>query len=129
MTLASRHVLMVALLTGLAAAGTIPVQAKAAGPGAWASAPDLVEGHVAHTATLLDDGRVLVVGGANVRGVATTGSEIFDPKANRWIRAASMSSPRAMHTATRLSDGSVLVTGGRTGLSIFPVAILATAQL
>jgi galactose oxidase-like protein/Kelch motif protein len=129
MKVAFRHVLVAALLMGLAATGTIPVQAKAAGPGGWSSAPDLLEGHVAHTATLLEDGRVLIVGGTNARGVPTTGSEIFDPKANRWIRAASMRTARAAHTATRLSDGSVLVTGGRTGLNSFAIEMLATAQI
>src|SRR5712691_3659294 len=123
------RVLVAGLLTGLAATGPIPAQAKATDFGAWAPAPDLLEGHVAHTATPLDDGRVLIAGGADVRGVATAGSEIFDAKANRWIRAASMRSARAAHTATRLSDGSVLVTGGRTGLSIFPVEILMTAEI
>jgi Kelch motif protein/galactose oxidase-like protein len=118
-----------ALLAGLAATGLIPVPATAVGPGAWTSAPDLLEGHVSHTATLLDDGRVLIVGGTNARGVPTAGSEIFDPKANRWIRVASMRTARAAHTATRLSDGSVLVTGGRTGLNSFPIEILATAQI
>ena len=120
---------MAALLAGLAATGQTPVQATAVGPGAWAPTLDLLEGHVAHTATLLEDGRVLIVGGTNARGVPTAGSEIFDPKANRWTRAASMSTARAAHTATRLSDGSVLVTGGRTGLNSFPIEILATAQI
>jgi Kelch motif protein/galactose oxidase-like protein len=129
MKVACRHLLVAALLTGLAATGTIPVQAKAAGPGGWSSAPDLLEGHVAHTATLLEDGRVLIVGGTNARGVPTAGSEIFDPKANRWIRAASMRTARAAHTATLLSDGSVLVTGGRTGLNSFAIETLATAQI
>lgn len=123
------RVLLAGLLTGLTATGPIPAQAKATDSGAWAPAPDLLNGHVAHTATLLDDGRVLIAGGTDVRGVAIASSDIFDPKANRWIRAANMRSARAAQTATRLSDGSVLVTGGRTGLSIFPVEILLTAEI
>ncbi|TMC41227.1 MAG: hypothetical protein E6J25_09715, partial [Chloroflexi bacterium] len=129
MKVACRRVLVAGLLTALATVSPMPAQAKATDSGAWAPALDLLEGHVAHTATLLEDGRVLIVGGTNARGVPIAGSEIFDPKANRWIRAASMSTARAAHTATRLSDGSVLVMGGRTGLNSFPIEILATAQI
>jgi len=56
MKAALRRVLVAGLLTGLAATGPIPAQAKAADSGTWAPAPNLLEGHVAHTATLLKDG-------------------------------------------------------------------------
>ena len=124
-----RRVLVAGLLIGLTAAGPVPAQAKATDSGAWAPAPDLLEGHVAHTATLLKDGRVLIAGGTDVHGVATADCELFDPKANRWIRAGNMISARAAHAATLLADGNVLVTGGQTGLSIFPIQVLASAEI
>jgi hypothetical protein len=76
-------------------------------------AGDLNAPRSAHTATLLQDGRVLVVGG---RGSdATTelkSAELFDPKTSKWKAAAALAIGRAGHTATLLQDGRVLVTGG-----------------
>jgi N-acetylneuraminic acid mutarotase len=129
MKAALRRVLVAGLLSGLAATGPLPAQAKATDLGAWAPAPNLLEGHVAHTATLLKDGRVLIAGGTDGHGVATAGCELFDPKANRWIRAGNMISARAAHSATLLADGNVLVIGGQTGLSIFPIQVLASAEI
>src|SRR2546426_2839740 len=123
-----RRVIVIGVLSGLAAAGPLPAEAKATDFGAWVSAPNLHEGHVAHTATLLKDGRVLIAGGTDVHGVATAGCELFDPKANRWIRASNMIHARAAHAATLLADGNVLVIGGQTGLSIFPLQGLASGE-
>jgi len=128
MKAALRRVLVAGLLTGLAATGPIPAQAKATDSGAWAPAPNLPEGHVAHTATLLNDGRVLIAGGTHVDGIATAGCELFDPKANRWIHASSMMSARAGHAATLLADGDVLVTGGWTGIG-FGVHASASSEI
>jgi N-acetylneuraminic acid mutarotase len=124
-----RRVLIAGVLTGLAATGPLPAQAKAIESGAWTAAPNLLDGHVGHTATLLKDGRVLIAGGTDVHGVATARSELFDPKANRWIRAGNMNRARAAHAATLLADGNVLVSGGQTGLSIFPIQVLSNAEI
>jgi hypothetical protein len=64
-----------------------------------------------HTATLLEDGKVLIVGGDNASGVVSQ-AEIFDPVSRTSIVTASILA-RTDHTATRLSDGRVLVIGGR----------------
>jgi len=67
-----------------------------------------------HTATLLQDGRVLVVGGmvsgTNISATATV--ELYTPATNQWTVAASMKNARAGHTATLLNGGQVLVVGG-----------------
>jgi hypothetical protein len=81
--------------------------------GSWARLASLATGRIDQTATVLQDGRVLVVGGsqeAEADQLAT--AEIFDPKTNVWSAAASMTYPRARHTATQLADGRVLVAGG-----------------
>ena len=65
-------------------------------------------GHADHTATLLNDGRVLVTGG---RGKVTA-VDLFDPTTDTWQTGASFAEWRAQHTATLLADGRVLVTGG-----------------
>ncbi len=65
------------------------------------------------TATLLADGSVLVVGGADAAG-AVAAAERYDPAADRWT-AAGTTAPRVGHTATRLADGRVLVVDGAYG--------------
>ncbi len=64
-----------------------------------------------HTATLLPDGRVLVVDGITPEGVASA-SEIYDPASNTQSPTGSLSEARTRHTTTLLSDGRVLVVGG-----------------
>jgi hypothetical protein len=89
----------------------------------------MLQPHVGHTATLLNDGRVLIAGGSNLAGEATSECELFDPKTNRWTRAASMHQARAEHTATLLGNGEVLVAGGQTALNTFPVDYLSGAEI
>src|SRR5260370_33534134 len=108
MKAALRRVLLAGLLMWLAASSPKPVQAKATDSGAWAPAPNLLEGHVAHTATLLNDGRVLIAGGTHVDGVARARCELFDPRGNRWTRAAARISARAAHTPTSLPRGNAV---------------------
>jgi hypothetical protein len=64
------------------------------------------------TATLLDDGRVLVVGG-EPSGIA----EIYDPQTGTFTLTGSLSTARAGPTATRLVDGRVLIVGGASALA------------
>jgi hypothetical protein len=66
------------------------------------------------TATLLRDGRVLVVGGYSLSSVgrSTALSELYDPATGRWTQTGSLRTPRRNHTATLLPDGTVLVAGG-----------------
>lgn len=65
-----------------------------------------------HTATLLSDGRVIVIGGENGAGQMLSEVEIFDPVTESWSSGPPLPEPRSNHTATRLADGRVLVTGG-----------------
>ena len=78
----------------------------------WSAAGAAGTPRALHTATLLADGRVLVVGGKNGGGTLAS-AEIYDPVANAWTAAAAMSVPRVLHAATRMLDGKVLVTAGR----------------
>ena len=65
-----------------------------------------------HTATLLQDGKVLIVGGDNQNGMVSQ-AEIFDPVSQTSALAGALISARTDHTATRLPDSRVLVIGGR----------------
>lgn len=81
----------------------------------WNAGPDLTFPHMGHTATLLPDGRVVVIGGLSdwTNGVRLGYAEIFDPVTNSWSLAPGQSSkPRYQHTATLLQDGRILVVGG-----------------
>ncbi len=85
-------------------------------PAVWTSTGSMAQGRDNHTATLLPDGKVLVVGGyGNTYSVysgylATV--EVYDPASGTWSRTGSMSVPRSGHTATPLPGGKVLVAGG-----------------
>jgi hypothetical protein len=63
-----------------------------------------------HTATLLNDGRVLVVGGGS--GGLIAGAELYDPKTGTFSETGSLNTPRHKHTAGLLPDGRVLIAGG-----------------
>lgn len=78
----------------------------------WNAAPSLQSARFNHTATLLLDGRVLVVGGESTAGVALDTVEIYDPTSQVWTQLGSLSEPRANHSATLLESGEVLVAGG-----------------
>jgi hypothetical protein len=74
-----------------------------------------------HTATPLDDGRVLIAGGANaptddptnVRPLASL--DLFDPATGRFSPStAPLTVGRYAHTATAVAGGLVLIAGGTT---------------
>jgi len=76
--------------------------------------PALTVSRAAHTATLLADGRVLIVGGCSLAGCDGTlaGAEFYEPAGRRFAAGPRMRQPRAGHTASPLPDGRVLVLGG-----------------
>ena len=79
-----------------------------------ASASRMQSRRLDHTATLLADGRVLLVGGlgSDRDGGETNTADIFDPSTRRFVPTGSMAEPRAGHQALLLKDGRVLVIGG-----------------
>jgi PKD repeat protein len=89
----------------------------------WTPTGSLNTSRFEHTATLLEDGKVLVAGGAS-DGTSLTSAELYDPTAGTWSVTSSMTAARESHTATLLPDGSVLVAGGESGTDI-----LASAEL
>ncbi|WP_438021353.1 kelch repeat-containing protein [Sorangium sp. So ce315] len=80
----------------------------------WAPAGTMSAARHSHTATLLQDGKVLVAGGSNSSVLAS--AERYSPATNTWSSAGSLATARRNHKAVRLSNGKVLVVGG-TNLS------------
>jgi hypothetical protein len=79
-----------------------------------------------YTATLLQNGKVLVVGGYSKFGWNTSSAELYDPASGTWSTTGSLATGRALHTATLLQDGKVLVAGGVSG---FGGTYLKSAEL
>ncbi len=66
-----------------------------------------------HTATLLQDGRVLGVGGC-LNTSNPHCAELYNPSTDTWTPAANTNHPRSDHAAVLLNDGRVLVVGDRS---------------
>jgi hypothetical protein len=84
---------------------------------------DMTEARASHTATLLPNRRVLVVGGYDGSGRQLASAELYDPTTGKFTATGSMHKPRALHTATLLPDGQVLIVGGGD-LAYYPDAEL-----
>jgi N-acetylneuraminic acid mutarotase len=100
--------------------------------GSWISAGLLHEARAGHSATLLRDGNVLVVGGST-RGDSfhpTASAELFDPAHGSWTNTGSMIVAVVYGTATLLPNGAVILAGGSSRTSNNdPVGNEAPAEL
>lgn len=80
--------------------------------GTFSATGDMSVSRQDHTATLLADGRVLVVGGYTNDLAGLASAELYDLVGGTFAMAASLSAGRGNHTATLLASGNVLVAGG-----------------
>ena len=82
--------------------------------GVWSFTGHLNTGVEGHTATLLSDGRVLIVGGDPSAGGPIPRAQLYDPDTGEWSITGHLIhyEARIGHTATLLPDGKVLVAGG-----------------
>ena len=88
--------------------------------GEWTATGGMVTERAGHTATLLPNGKVLVIGGenhANDYANPIRTAEVYDPDSGVWSAAGLLEFGRLAHTATLLADGRVLVAGGINGLA------------
>ena len=86
------------------------------GTGTWSATGSMHGAREGQTATLLQDGTVLVAGGSSSGGgYASATAELYDPGKGTWTATADEFVAGNGHTATLLSDGKVLVVGGDEG--------------
>jgi hypothetical protein len=78
------------------------------------SGPAMSVARMAHRATPLADGRVLVTGGFADPAAAARSAEAFDARTGRFTALPPMHTTRYSHTATLLANGQVLIVGGYT---------------
>ena len=83
-----------------------------------------------HTATLLEDGTVLIAGGIAGRpSAALDSSELFDPAKGAFLPSGTMTASRQQPVATLLRDGRVLIAGGfSTGIGTFDLYLASLTK-
>ncbi len=96
--------------------------------GVFSATGSMTAARSAHTATLLQDGTVLIAGGGNPRGILAS-AELYDPVSGTFSATGSMTEGRYVifgtdPSAQLLQDGTVLIAGGY-GVT----GILASAEL
>ena len=101
-------------------ASSVPSTSVAIGPirhaGTFSPVGKLNEARTRHTATLLQTGKVLIIGGVNMVGMngelSLDSTELYDPEIGKFVVSGNLPEARYNHTATLLTNGKVLVTGG-----------------
>lgn len=92
--------------------------------GKWTSTGSLNAGRYNHTATLLNNGEVLIAGG----GAHLASTELYNPATGKFSLAANLSTGRTDHSAVLLGNGDAMVVGGYDG-SGGNIGYLSSAEL
>jgi len=96
--------------------------------GAWSSTGGMLNQRAYHTATLLQDGTVLVAGGVGNSSALGT-AELYDPSTGTWGLTGALNAGRVWHTATQLQNGKVLVAGGVLDFPVKTGRVKGSAEL
>lgn len=92
-------------------------------PSGFSLVSSMNSGRSGHTATLLKDGKVLILGGGDRT------AEVFDPASGTFSLTGNPLTNRLAPSATLLADGRVLITGGVEPGSTGPFHTLDTAEI
>jgi uncharacterized repeat protein (TIGR01451 family) len=84
---------------------SFPSIARAQSAGTFTAVGNMTTARTKHTATLLRNGKVLIVGGGS-------SAELYDPFTKTFTPTGNMTTSRSRQTATMLNDGKVLIAGG-----------------
>jgi hypothetical protein len=95
----------------------------------WTATGRMMTARANHTATLLDNGMVLVAGAEHAPDSILPSSELFDPDTGNWTATGDMITGRTQQMATLLPDGMVLVAGGFGPVSPNAHGDLSSAEL
>ncbi|MGD0599826.1 MAG: Ig-like domain-containing protein [Terriglobales bacterium] len=80
--------------------------------GTFAATGSLNTARLYHTATLLNDGTVLIAGGYDNNGHTSASAELYNSATATFTPTLSLNTARYRHTATLLNSGMVLIAGG-----------------
>lgn len=78
----------------------------------WSAGACMNTKRASHSATKLANGKVLVVGGANMSDFDLASAELYDPETDTWKSVANPREKRLFHSGTLLKSGKVLIVGG-----------------
>ncbi len=79
--------------------------------GIWTSTENMTYPRAGHTASVLENGNVLVASSSTGHDVLFS-VELYDPSTGTWTLTGNMTYSWWDHTASVLPDGTVLVVGG-----------------
>ena len=82
--------------------------------GTFTPTGDLTTSRQWHSATLLTDGRVLIVGGLPEANAFPSSSEVYDPATGEFTRSGNMTARHEWLSGNLLSNGKVLMSGSPT---------------
>jgi large repetitive protein len=96
--------------------------------GLWSDTGSMAEGRAEFTLTLLNNGKVLAIGGSGMSGDLKS-CELYNPDTGLWGGTGALAAAREMSGVTLLPDGKVLASGGSYRTAEGYYADLSSAEL